>query len=130
MNHNNQKDEFTTTAGGETLVRSKSASHSLASVALSSQNEDAIGSGSNWGHRNNISLVGAGVDDIIKGNGEEEIDPVEIELSSIIRDVNVGQVHIEFDNQNKHTPDYDDFPPHDVDEPLSPSPRDSEPSDI
>jgi len=62
--------------------------------------------------------------------GTRNPPPLEIELSSIIRDVDVGQVHLEFNEENKETPDYDDYPAIDVDEPLSPSPRDSEPSEL
>jgi hypothetical protein len=76
-------------------------------------------------------MVGTGMDD--QQDKEEErrgCDPVEIELSTIIRDVDVGQVNLEFETSIKVKPGEDEYPIHDVDEPLSPSPRDSEPSDL
>jgi hypothetical protein len=39
-------------------------------------------------------------------------------------------VNLEFETSIKVTPGEDEYPIHDVDEPLSPSPRDSEPSDL
>ena len=85
------------------------------------------------GRNKNVSNVGMGLDDIINERDAQELSaiaPVEIELSSIIRDVEVGQVP-----ENDYLDIYksprdleDDFPAHDVDEPLSPSPRDTEPS--
>ena len=83
-------------------------------------------------HRNtDKSMVGTGMDDKLdKEEDRTSCAPVEIELSTIIRDVEVGQVNLEFDASIKVTPEEDEYPIHDVDEPLSPSPRDSEPSDL
>jgi hypothetical protein len=39
-------------------------------------------------------------------------------------------VNLEFDASIKVSPEEDEYPINDVDEPLSPSPRDSEPSDL
>jgi hypothetical protein len=80
--------------------------------------------------KNNITMVGTGMDDLDKEEDRRVSAPVEIELSTIIRDVDVGQVILEFEASIKVTPEEDDYPTHDVDEPLSPSPRDSEPSDL
>ena len=76
-------------------------------------------------------MVGTGMDDQLDKEEERRgCVPVEIELSTIIRDVDVGQVNLEFETSIKGTPGEDEYPIHDVDEPLSPSPRDSEPSDL
>ncbi len=75
-------------------------------------------------------MVGAGLDDLENEQDGTRNPPVEIELSSIIRDVDVGQINLEFDIDSNQAPDFDDYPAVDMDEPLSPSPRDSEPSEL
>jgi hypothetical protein len=113
----------------ETLPRTKSGS--LTRNAAEFDDDQVVGQKSPWEKRkNNMSMLGAGLDDIEKDQDGTMNPPVEIELSSIIRDVDVGQINLEFDIDNNQAPDYDDYPAIDMDEPLSPSPRDSEPSEL
>jgi hypothetical protein len=99
-----------------------------------SREEQVIGLESLQDHRKtnkSIMMVGTGMDDQMdKDENRKSCAPVEIELSTIIRDVDVGQVKLEFDASIKVTPEEHEYPINDVDEPLSPSPRDSEPSDL
>ena len=133
MNHNSSK--LSGEEGVESVKKEKFGAITTSHGLDPGYTEDhVIGLESMWDRRktNMSSMVGTGIDDHL--DKEEDIRvsaPVEIELSTIMRDVDVGQVSLEFEASIKVTPpEEDEYPCHDVEEPLSPSPRDSEPSDL